>query len=145
MELNIQNENENELQETLVQFAIDHMISVTFLPAEPRVPAFSFKKDRQIIINANWYIPAEIPFTIGHEIGHVMIGEQGVKYFCTYAGLCSEEKDADLYSLKWIYNYAKKRGDHFSDPGIFMQSYGIPWRMTHAVKDIFDHDHDLLY
>lgn len=143
MEINTQ--NKNELQESLIKFAIANNISVTFLPGDPYDPAISLKKARQIYINANWHNPAEIPFIIGHEIGHVMMGEQGIIYWSKLGGFCSEEKPADLYSLKWIYEYSKKHADHFSDPGAFMQSYGIPWRMAHAVKVLFKNDHDLIY
>lgn len=143
--MEIENQGRNELQEALLNYALKHDISFTLIKSHPYDPSISFKKIRRMYINTNWHNPNEIPFIIGHEIGHIMIGEQGIMYFDSFAGQCAEEKPADLYSLNWIYNYSKRKGDYFEEPGIFMQSYGIPWTMAHATKVLFEHDHDLIY
>lgn len=136
----INNQAKNELQESLLNYALDHNISFILVKASPHDPPLSFKEKRSICINTSWYKPEEVPFTIGHEIGHIMIGDQGFNYFDSFAGKCLEEKPADLYALKLIYDYSKSRGDYFSDPGIFMQSYGIPWRMAYATKTLFEYE-----
>ncbi|GFO99732.1 hypothetical protein LHEH8_14880 [Lactobacillus helveticus] len=109
-----------------VNYAFKHGISYTLVQSEPDDPAISFKQERKMYINTNWRNSNEIPFIIGHEIGHLMLGDQGIMYYESFSGQNSEEHSADLYSLNLIYNYSAKKGDSFQEPGTFIQNYGIP-------------------
>ncbi|WFD52966.1 IrrE N-terminal-like domain-containing protein [Lactobacillus phage P185] len=90
-----------------------------------------------MVINLNWHNQSELPFIIGHEIGHFILGDKGVLYYSSFSGQNSEEKSADLYSLNLLYNYACSRGQYFEEPGQFLSAYGIPFRMTDATKELF--------
>ncbi|MBP2058942.1 Zn-dependent peptidase ImmA (M78 family) [Lactobacillus colini] len=143
--MKINDRNKEELQDALLTFAKNHGISPVLISVDPYYPSVSLKQSRKIIINTNWHNESEIPFSIGHEIGHLMLDDRGVIYLKSFAGKCSEEKPADLYALKLIYDYSKNRGDYFEDPGTFMQCYGIPERMAEATKALFEHDKDLYF
>lgn len=131
------NQNREDLIEYLLNFAFKHKIAYTLVQSEPDDPAVSFKQERKMYINTNWRNPDEIPFMIGHEIGHLMLGDQGVMYYGSFAGQNSEEHSADLYSLKLIYDYSSKNRDYFQEPATFIQSYGIPNRMMNAAQKLF--------
>lgn len=124
--MEIINQNREDLIEYLLNYAFKHGISYTLVQSEPDDPAISFKQERKMYINTNWRNSNEIPFIIGHEIGHLMLGDQGIMYYESFSGQNSEEHSADLYSLNLIYNYSAKKGDSFQEPGTFIQNYGIP-------------------
>ncbi|NRO50424.1 hypothetical protein [Lactobacillus helveticus] len=124
--MEIINQNREDLIEYLLNCAFKHGISYTLVQSEPDDPAISFKQERKMYINTNWRNSNEIPFIIGHEIGHLMLGDQGIMYYESFSGQNSEEHSADLYSLNLIYNYSAKKGDSFQEPGTFIQNYGIP-------------------
>ena len=130
----------NELIEYLLNYAFDYGIGYKLIRSDPYDPSLSLKKHRMIVINLNWHNKSELPFIIGHEIGHFMLGDDGIMYYSSFSGQNSEEKSADLYSLNLLYDYACKRGQYFEEPGQFIQMYGIPERMTEAAKDLFDNN-----
>lgn len=142
----MENQNKNDLINYLLNYAMDCGFGYELIhDTDPDDPSFSMKKRKRMAINMNWHNSDEIPFIIGHEIGHLILGEQGVKYYSSFSGQLSEEKPADLYSLNLIYDYSCNRGDGFTEPGLFMQAYGIPRRMEAATKKLFKENNDLIY
>lgn len=127
----------NDLIEYLLNYAFDHGIGYKLVRADPYDPSLSLKKHNLMVINLNWHNQSELPFIIGHEIGHFILGDKGVLYYSSFSGQNSEEKSADLYSLNLLYNYACIRGQYFEEPGQFLSAYGIPFRMTDATKELF--------
>lgn len=74
--LSIENqENYNNLLKWLMNYALAHHIGVSFtheLP--PYAPPTSFSKPGKLILmNGNWKPMTEIPYSLAHEIGHVML------------------------------------------------------------------------
>ncbi len=57
--------------------------------------------------------------------------------FSIFAGKNSEEKQADLYALRPLYEFSCLKEDDFEKPGAFVQAYGIPIRMMSAAKELF--------
>lgn len=49
-----------------------------------------------------------------------MLGDSGIAYWPSFSGQNSEEEEADLFSLKIIYDYSCKNGDYIQEPGTFM-------------------------
>lgn len=135
----------NSLIEYLLNYAFKCGIGYKLIKSDSTDPSLSFKDRKIMIINTNWHNQVELPFIIGHEIGHLVLGDKGVMYYQSFAGQNSEEKAADLYSLNLLYDYACKNNQSFNEPGQFMQAYGIPERMTQATKDLFDKNNDLIY
>lgn len=131
------NQNRDDLIQYLLNFAFDHKIGYQLVNADPYNPSLSFKQHRYMIINLNWHNQNEVPFIIGHEIGHLMLGGDPIMYYGSFSAQNSEEKEADLYSLKLIYRFSDTQGDEFDSPHKFVQSYGIPSRMNKTANDIF--------
>lgn len=70
----------------LYSYAFKHKIGVLQIFTKPEYSSLSDKSKRLIIINVNWKNKKELPFIIGHEIGHILAGEPGLsndrcKYF----------------------------------------------------------------
>lgn len=142
----MENQNRNDLITYLLNYAMKCGYGYELIyDVNPYDPSFSMKKRKRMAINMNWHNQNEIPFIIGHEIGHLILGEQGVKYYKSYAGQVSEERPADLYSLDLIFDYACKNDQYFEEPGQFMQAYGIPHRMEAATRQLFKENNDLSY
>lgn len=134
------NSNKEDLIEYLLNYAFNRGYAYRLIKGNVDDPSMSFKEYDYMIINTNWRNPAELPFIIGHEIGHLVLGEQGIMYYSSYAGQNSEEHSADLYALNLIYEYSCNRGDDFQEPGQFMMSYSIPMRMQDDVIKLFDRE-----
>lgn len=103
-------------------------------------PSITMKSKREIGINLNWHNHSpEVPFTIAHEIGHVMIDSPDMKQFdCIgYGTQIEEESPADVFALHLVYKYSCLQEDGFYDPLSFLKAYGIPLRMIHAAYDMF--------
>lgn len=132
----------NDLIEYLLNYAFDCGIGYKLVHADPYDPSLSLKNHNLMVINLNWHNQSELPFIIGHEIGHFILGDKGILYYSSFAGQNSEEKSADLYSLNLLYDYACRRGQYFEEPGQFLSAYGIPSRMAEAAKNLFDHNED---
>ena len=82
----------NELIEYLLNYAFDHGIGYKLVHADPYDPSLSLKKHNLMVINLNWHNQSELPFIIGHEIGHFILGddkygepENPIKRLCLHA------------------------------------------------------------
>ena len=128
----------NDLIEYLLNYAFDCEICYKLVHADPYDPSLSLKNHNLMVINLNWHNQSELPFIIGHEIGHFILGDKGILYYSSFAGQNSEEKSADLYSLNLLYEYACSRGQYVEEPGLLVSAYGIPSRMLEAVKELFN-------
>ena len=122
----MRNLGKEELIEYLLNYAFKQNLSYILVKGEPYDPALSFKNAHKMVINTNQHNHNVLTFIIGHEIGHLMLGDSGIAYWPSFSGQNSEEEEADLFSLKIIYDYSCKNGDYIQEPGTFMQNYGIP-------------------
>lgn len=134
----------NDLIQYLFNFAFDHNIGVLLLSTSKEYNSLADKTKKTIIINTNWKNQNEIPFIIGHEIGHLMDGEPCLSYFCG-TSLSSKERTADLFSLNIIFEYATLQYDSFEEPIQFIQQYGIPNRMLDDAYRLFKKNNDLVF
>lgn len=131
-------EREKAVLNYLQAYATDNNILCKFFYAGPRDPSLVFKVSRRIGINMNWYNQDEIPFSLGHEIGHMMIDEPDVRSeFTGYKVEVGEEKAANIFSLHLLYDYSCRRGDDFQEPGPFMQAYEIPFDLEEETCKMF--------
>lgn len=74
----MRNLGKEELIEYLLNYAFKQSLSYILVKGEPYDPALSFKNAHKMVINTNWHNPNELPFIIGHEIGHLMLGDSGI-------------------------------------------------------------------
>ncbi|WEV40314.1 M48 family metalloprotease [Lactobacillus sp. ESL0681] len=134
----------NDLIQFLFDFAFDQGFGIAQICKDEEYRSLADKTRNLIIINTNWKNRNELPFIIGHEIGHLMDGDTGISNYCGNA-LTSKERHADLYSLNLIFDYATIQYDSFEEPHDFMQQYGIPNRMFDDTVDLFRNNDDLLF
>lgn len=133
----------NSLTEYLLRYAFDHGIGYEIEPLKSDTPPRAVVDCKLIIVNSNWYKKEEIPFTIGHEIGHIMNGD--TVFDCQspiiYYPL---ERNADRFSVDLIFNYSLKCEDAIREPGVFIEQYGIPTRMLNYATEVFAKNRSLL-
>ncbi|RHW48450.1 M48 family metalloprotease [Lactobacillus bombicola] len=128
----------------LLNYAFDRGVSYALLDnVKDSYPSVSFTDLNRMVINLNWRTKKELPFIIGHEIGHFANGDSGKFYYRNFN--TPVEHQADLYSLNLIFDYATRQYDCFDEPSEFMQAYGIPVRMYSDVADLFRKYDDLLF
>lgn len=128
----------------LYSYAFKHRIGAFQLITEPEYSSLADKSKRLIIINTNWQNKKELPFIIGHEIGHIMAGDPGLSYYCGTT-LTSNERRADLFSLNLIFEYAAAQFDCFEEPIQFLQQYGIPYRMLADTVNLYKRNSQLVF
>ena len=133
-----------DLLKYLLKYAFDHGISCALIRREQSYQSVALPDKKLIVINQNSKNKFELPFIIGHEIGHIMNGNVNGAFYCGKP-VNSEERLADLYSLNLIYGYASNQFDNFEEPVQFIQQYGIPDRMLDDTYYLFKKNNDLVF
>ena len=133
-----------DLVKYLLKYAFDHGISCALIRREQSYQSVALPDKKLIVINQNSKNKFELPFIIGHEIGHIMNGNVNGAFYCGKP-VNSEERLADLYSLNLIYGYASNQFDTFEEPIQFIQQYGIPDRMLDDAYRLFKKNDDLVF
>ena len=133
-----------DLIKYLLKYAFDHGVSCALIQREQSYQSVALPDKKLIVINQNSKNKFELPFIIGHEIGHIMNGNVNGAFYCGKP-VNSEERKADLYSLNLIYKYASSQFETFDEPGIFMEQFGIPYRMKGDVYRLFKENDDLVF
>ena len=133
-----------DLIKYLLKYAFDHGISCALIRREQNYQSVALPDKKLIVINQNSKNKFELPFIIGHEIGHIMNGDVNGAFYCGKP-VNSEERLADLYSLNLIYGYASNQFDTFEEPIQFIQQYGIPDRMLDDAYRLFKKNDDLVF
>lgn len=105
----------------------------------------SFHETNRKVINMSWYNPVELPFIIGHEIGHLIHGDLGDNGYGYSSVKGSQEREADNFSLKLLFNYSIKNADYFDEPYEFIEQYGISIRMLDTAVNLFQKYNDLTF
>ncbi|BDZ31271.1 ImmA/IrrE family metallo-endopeptidase [Lactiplantibacillus brownii] len=89
--------------ERLLQYAFDHKIGyILTKKLDPYTPSLALPEDNRMIINLNWHNHNEIPFSLAHEIGHVVNGDVGKLYYAPGSFDKRFERQANLTALKLI-------------------------------------------
>ncbi|APU45155.1 ImmA/IrrE family metallo-endopeptidase [Limosilactobacillus fermentum] len=121
-----------DLMEWLINYAFDHHIGVqltSFL--QPMTPSTSFSDYRLVVINTRWHKPNEIPFSLAHEIGHVMNGDRGVHAYTAVADT-KEEYAANITGIGLLLKYCQEHDIHFTNPIEFCERFGIPMELEYV-------------
>lgn len=126
----------DDLLTYLFRLAFNNKISCALIWKDINYQSVALPKEKLIVINQNCKNKNELPFIVGHEIGHIMNGDATTSFYCDKP-LSSEEHKADLYSLNIIYDYAAEQFDTFEEPIQFVQQYGIPFRMLDDTLELF--------
>lgn len=134
----------DDLLTFLFKHAFENNISCALIWRDENYQSVALPEKKLIIINQNCSNKYELPFIVGHEIGHIMNGDNNAAFYCGKP-VNSEEHLADLYSLNLIYNYAANQFDNFEEPIQFIQQYGIPIRMLDDACKLFNKNDDLIF
>ena len=133
-----------DLAKYLLKYAFDHGISCALIRREQSYQSVALPDKKLIVINQNSKNKFELPFIIGHEIGHIMNGDVNGVFYCGKS-INSEERLADLYSLNLIYGYASNQFDTFEEPIQFIYEYGIPIRMLNDTVELYKKKSNLCF
>ena len=96
----MRNLGKEELIEYLLNYAFKHGLSYILVRGEPYDPALSFKHKHKMIINTNWHNSNELPFIIGHEIGHLMQVIQVLLIGLAFQGKTQKKRKQIYFPLK---------------------------------------------
>lgn len=132
----------DDLLTYLFKHAFENKISFALIWKDVNYQSVALPEKKLIVINQNCGNKYELPFIVGHEIGHIMNGDNNAAFYCGKP-VNSEEHLADLYSLNLIYNYAANQFDNFEEPIQFIQQYGIPLRMLDDTIDLYKRNNRL--
>lgn len=121
----------------LANYAFDHGIGVTMsTDLSPDCPSFALANPKNIVINLNWCPRAEIPFSMAHEIGHVINGDNG-HYQLTSVAHSKAEHDANLVAFQILREWAESHDVDVSEPYLFMSCFAIPGKLSDQVAEDF--------
>ena len=117
----------NKVIKWLMNYAMEHQYGVTFCyTAENDDPSEAFPEYRTAVINANWKNIDEIPFIIGHELGHLFLGHEKSEYHSSSVNSIRLEREANEFSLYLLTEYCDLHDIYFYNMYTFAASFGIP-------------------
>ena len=117
----------NQVIRWLMNYALDHQYGVTFsYAAENDDPSEAFPEYRTAVINANWRNIDEIPFIIGHELGHLFLGHSRKEFSASSINRYRLEREANEFSLYLLTKYCDLHEIYFYNMYTFAESFGIP-------------------
>lgn len=120
-------EARNNVIKWLMNYAFDHRIGIVFsYTAESDDPSESFPEFSTAVINANYKNIDEIPFIIGHEIGHLMLNHSKKKFYASPANRIRMERAANEFSLDLLTEYCDLHEIYFYNALTFAEAFGIP-------------------
>lgn len=107
----------NELLTYLINYAFDRGISTKLTDELPAlVPHSASAKRKSILINLNYGNRKELPFAVAHEIGHVMDGDSGIRYYKSPTIHNKAEYRASTYAVNLLINYCQLQDINCSNP-----------------------------
>ncbi|QGV03969.1 ImmA/IrrE family metallo-endopeptidase [Lactobacillus acetotolerans] len=128
---------ENDIIEWLTNYAKDNNIDVEFVHNRPDYACQAIPEYQMVIINLNWKNQKEIPFAIGHELGHIICKHNVSNYYQSFNSTSKMEHEADLFSIKLLLCYAVNTNQTLTNPYQFINQFGIPTKMYEDTKMIF--------
>lgn len=138
-DLSIENkENYNKLMQYLMNYAMfDLNIGVEFTDKLPSfAPPISYNEPgRLIIMNAKWIYPAQIPFLLAHEIGHVL-HENACFYHISDLTANKGEASENIFAIKLLQKYCIENEFHFGSIYQFARCFGIPQECYYLLNDV---------
>ena len=71
--------NKSDLTVFMLNEAMNRGIKCLLEKNDPNIPCKAYCDNKTIIINMNWKNQKELPFNIGHVIGHIANGDHGIQ------------------------------------------------------------------
>lgn len=121
----------------LMNYALDHKIGISFCyKAGKDDTSEAFPEYSTAIINANYKNIDEIPFIIGHEIGHLILKHSIVKFYTCPANRIRMEKEANNFSLYLLTEYCDDNDIYFNNKYAFAKAFGIPKACYYLLEEM---------
>ena len=121
-------QNYNNLINWLMNYCFDHDIGACLtneLPDAIGGKSYVIPADL-VVVNNNWHNELEIPFIIGHELGHLMLGHKRKEFDESPTKRILMERAANEYSLYLLTEYCDLHEIYFYDKYTFAHAFGIP-------------------
>lgn len=112
-------------------YAVKHKIHVF---KQVKYPTCSDVKGRIVLINVS-EIPEKImPFSIAHEMGHIIHKDNGKLYNSAPCNGALFEESATVFAIQMLYSYCKDYQVSFDNASDFMKKLGIPQQHLYLVE-----------
>lgn len=120
-------EARNNVIKWLMNYALDHSVGVVFTyVAKKDDPSVSFPEYNVAVINANYKNIDEMPFIVGHELGHLLLHHSKDKFYSSPANRIRMERAANEFSLDLLAEYCDLHEICFYNAYTFARAFGIP-------------------
>lgn len=124
-----------DLMEWLANYAFSHNIGYILTHMlDKDTPSTSYGEQRLVIINMEWHIKYEVPFSFAHEIGHIMNGDKGINKYSAESVSTKEEYQANLTAIQLLITYCHKNDIEINNPVVFCEKFGIPDNLEYVVS-----------
>lgn len=122
----------NNLVTWLMNYALDHNISCIFNKLNADIPSCAIPDKRTIIINTNGDANT-LPFTIAHEIAHVLDDDTGILYYQSYSSHMKFEHAANKKAIAILMQYCQENNIALESYIAFAERFGIPGTLFDTV------------
>ena len=125
-----------EIVNWLLSYAYDHGIGVVVFHRAPNIPSMASKPDNMIAINMSWEPKSEIPFSIAHEIGHIISGDNG-HFLPTKAAQTQAERRANRQAVKILMEWADTHDVEIDTSQRFAECFSVPSTLSDCINEEF--------
>lgn len=126
--------SKNFLMTYLLNYAMAHDIGYDVEPCGEEFTSKALPEERLIIINTDWANQNEIPFITAHEIGHIMNGDTGVRYYDSGTINSKSEYHANVFGIKLLLRFCQDHDINFTNSIKFCEHFGVPLKLEYIVS-----------
>ena len=116
----------DELMQSLTDYTWEHNIGLDIGRFKPDFRSRAIPANNLIIINTSWKNRNEVPFSFAHEIGHIMNGDDGIRYYDSETIRDKSEFGANSFAIRYMLSFCEKHDLQFDNSMNFCQQFGIP-------------------
>lgn len=128
----------DELIQFLYDYTYQHYIGLDYGPYKPTLHSCAIPEQRRIIVNSNWENQNEVPFSFAHEIGHIMNGDTGIRYYDSGTINSKSEYHANIFGIKLLLSFCNEHDIHFTNPVKFCEHFGVPFKLDYIVATMME-------
>lgn len=132
----------DSILEYLMNYALDNGIGIQLSSEfKSTTPAGCNTQTKMVVVNTNWHNQQQVPFTMAHEIAHIINGDvqNTPLYFSTAVSKSSIEYEANKTACKILIPiYLEKMEEHGISILHFMDIFQIPAHLTDMVSNVFE-------
>lgn len=123
----------DELMQFLIDFAWFHNIGLEIGSFGHSFRSYAIPASRLVIVNTNWQNKNEVPFSFAHELGHIMNGDTGIRYYDSGTINSKSEYHANEFGIKLLLRFCDEHDISFNNPIEFCEYFGIPMKLEYIV------------